>query len=158
MGDQQRSAFAAEVVDGQFDTVPGVDAHPGSVPAISAEAAVLRANQAFYSAFETRDIDAMSDVWEHTDRVSCTHPGWGRLQGWGQVAASFMALFQGPQAIQFILTDERVEVADTTAWVSVDENILGEDAGSTAAALNLFTLGPKGWQMVLHHSSQVMAR
>ena len=45
--------------------------------------AVLEANQAFYEAFEARDIDAMSELWEHTDRVVCTHPGWATLRGWG---------------------------------------------------------------------------
>jgi hypothetical protein len=118
---------------------------------------VLRANRAFYEAFEARDMDLMSDVWEHDERVACTHPGWGRLEGWGQVAASFLALFQGPQPIQFILTNESVEVVDLVAWVSVDENILGDDAGATAAALNLFRRTPAGWKMVVHHSSQVMA-
>lgn len=126
------------------------------MPGIGVDEAVLRANRAFYEAFEARDMDAMSDVWEHTARVTCTHPGWARLQGWGQVAASFLAIFQGPQPIQFILTNERVEVTGTTAWVSIDENILGEEAGATATALNLFALGPDGWKMVVHHSSQVL--
>lgn len=123
---------------------------------IGDEAAVLKANRAFYDAFEARDMDAMSDVWEHSERVSCTHPGWGRLEGWGVVAASFLALFQGPQPIQFILTNESVEIVDLLAWVSVDENILGDDAGATAAGLNLFARGADGWKLVVHHSSQVM--
>ena len=38
---------------------------------------VLAANRAFYAAFEARDIDALSDVWEHSDRSTCVHPGWG---------------------------------------------------------------------------------
>ena len=48
------------------------------------ETAVLEANRAFYAAFEARDIDAMSDVWEHSDRSACTHPGWPTLRGWGR--------------------------------------------------------------------------
>jgi ketosteroid isomerase-like protein len=127
------------------------------VQPIGDEAAVLQANRAFYDAFEARDIDAMSEVWEHSDRVCCTHPGWGRLEGWGVVAASFLALFQGPQPIQFILTNEAVEVVGQLAWVSVDENILGDDAGATASGLNLFARTSDGWRMVVHHSSQVMA-
>ncbi|MCU1377064.1 MAG: hypothetical protein JWN29_47 [Acidimicrobiales bacterium] len=118
---------------------------------------MLKANRAFYEAFEARDMDAMSEVWEHSDRVSCTHPGWGRLEGWGVVAASFLALFQGPQPIQFILTAERAEIEGHTAWVSVDENILGEDAGAVAAGLNVFVRTQDGWKMLVHHSSQVMA-
>lgn len=126
------------------------------MPGIGDEEAVLRANRAFYEAFEARDMDAMSDVWEHTSRATCTHPGWNRLQGWGQVAASFLAIFQGPQPIQFILTNEHVEVDGTTAWVAVDENILGEDAGAMATALNVFSRGAEGWRMIVHHSSQVL--
>jgi ketosteroid isomerase-like protein len=129
----------------------------GSVPSIADLDDVLRANRAFYEAFESRDIDAMSDVWEHSDRVLCTHPGWARLQGWAAVSASFYALFDGQQAIQFILTAERAEVVADTAWVSVDENILGEDAGATAAGLNVFVRDNGGWRMVVHHSSQVLA-
>jgi hypothetical protein len=73
------------------------------------------------------------------------------------VSASFYALFDGPVPIQFILTGERAEVVADTAWVSVDENILGEDAGATAAGLNVFVRSNGGWQMVVHHSSQVLS-
>ena len=38
----------------------------------------------------------------------------------------------------------------------VDENILGLDAGATAAGLNLFVRNGDGWRMVLHHSSQIV--
>jgi ketosteroid isomerase-like protein len=126
------------------------------VQAIGDDDAVLRANRSFYEAFEARDMDAMSDVWDHVGEVSCTHPGWQRLEGWGQVAASFLALFQGPQPIQFILTNEAVQVHDLVACVAVDENILGDDAGATASALNIFRRTTEGWKMVVHHSSQVM--
>ena len=83
--------------------------------ASSAEAdAVLAANRAFYEAFEQRDLDAMSEVWEHSDRVVCTHPGWTALRGWGAVAGSWFALFAGPTPLQFILTDVRAEVDGDT--------------------------------------------
>jgi ketosteroid isomerase-like protein len=118
--------------------------------------AVLRANQAFYDAFEARDMDLMSDVWDHHGDVSCTHPGWQRLDGWGGVAASFLAIFQGPQPIQFILTNATVQVDGTVAWVTVDENILGDDAGATASGLNIFRRTSEGWKLAVHHSSQVL--
>jgi ketosteroid isomerase-like protein len=115
-----------------------------------------RRNQAFYDAFEARDLDAMSDIWEHSDRVSCTHPGWSVLRGWGAVAASWLAMFQGPQQIQFILTDEHVERAGDTAWVTLDENIIGDQAGSTVSALNVFVRSADGWRLVAHHGSAVL--
>jgi len=117
---------------------------------------VAAANKAFYAAFEARNLDAMSMVWEHSDRIVCTHPGWASLRGWGQVAASFFALFQNSQHLQFILTKETTEVAGDVAWVAVDENILQSTNATTVAALNLFVRGPDGdWRMVAHHASPV---
>jgi ketosteroid isomerase-like protein len=121
-------------------------------------AAVSRANRSFYEAFEANDFDAMSDLWEHSDRAACTHPGWTILRGWGAIAASFYALFANGDPLQFILTNERVEEADTTAWVTVDENILGGRIGGTVAALNLFVRTAQGWKMVVHHASPVAAQ
>jgi ketosteroid isomerase-like protein len=119
-------------------------------------ASVLAANRAFYDAFERRDLDAMSDVWERSDRALCVHPGWAPLRGWGRVSSSFFALFQGPSQLQFILTDERAEVAGDTAWVSVDENILGDQTGAMVSGLNLFSRVAGGpWLMVCHHGSVV---
>jgi ketosteroid isomerase-like protein len=98
----------------------------------------------------------MSDLWERSDRALCTHPGWSTLRGWGAIASSFAALFQNGQALQFILTEQRVEVAGDVAWVSVDENLLGDQGGSTVAALNLFTRTAQGkWRLVGHHGSPV---
>ncbi len=120
-----------------------------------AEAEVRALHQAFYDAFEARDLDAMSDLWEHSERVSCTHPGWSVLRGWAAVAASWMALFQGPQRLQFILTDEQIEVVGDVAWVTVDENLLGEDSGGTVTSINLFARTDGGWKLVAHHGSGV---
>jgi ketosteroid isomerase-like protein len=72
------------------------------------------------------------------------------------VSASWYALFQGPSVLQFILTDERITVAGDTAWVTVDENLIGEQLGGTVAALNVFARAVDGWQMVVHHGSPVV--
>ena len=119
--------------------------------------AVAAANRAFYEAFEARDLDAMSSLWEHTDRVLCTHPGWATLRGWGPVAASFFALFQSSQSLQFVLTEERVHVEGDVAWVAVDENLLGDQGGSTVAALNVLVrdAATGQWLVVAHHGSVV---
>jgi SnoaL-like domain len=99
----------------------------------------------------------MSKVWEHADRVVCTHPGWSTLMGWGRVAASFFALFQNAQRLQFILTNEAAQVVGDVGWVAVDENILDTANATTVAALNLFTRETGEWLMVAHHASPVSA-
>lgn len=114
---------------------------------------MLAANRAFYEAFEARDIDAMSEVWEHSDRVVCTHPGWAVLRGWGAVSGSWFALFRGDNAMQFILTNESVVVEGDVAWVNVDENLIDENLGGTIVALNLFVFDGERWRMVAHHGS-----
>ncbi len=120
-----------------------------------ASESVLAANRRYYEAFEARDLDAMSDVWERSDRALCTHPGWATLEGWGAVASSFFALFQSGQQLQFVLTRERVSIAGEAAWVSLDENLLGDQGGVTVATINIFTLHRTGWRMVCHHGSVV---
>lgn len=122
------------------------------------EGEVLRANAAFYAAFEQRDLDAMSDIWEHSDRVTCVHPGWAILSGWAAVSASWYALFDGPQRLQFIVTGERVEVVGDLAWVTCNENLLDTGATQAVAATNVFGRMGDRWKLLVHHGSPVVQR
>lgn len=119
--------------------------------------ALVAANLGYYEAFETADMDAMSELWERSDRVVCTHPGWATLRGWGAVAASFFTLFQRGAGVQFVLTRVRPCVVGNVGWVSLDENLLGEQEGVTVATLNLFARATPDlpWRMVCHHGSVV---
>jgi len=99
----------------------------------------------------------MSAIWEHSPRAACTHPGWASLRGWGSIVSSFAALFRGGQTLQFLLTEAVAWVEGDLAWVTVDENLLGDQGGTTVAALNLFTCGSGRWRMVVHHGSAVHA-
>jgi limonene-1,2-epoxide hydrolase len=128
--------------------------------AVDDEVAVLSANTAFYEAFERRDYDTMSDLWEHSDRVVCTHPGWSSLHGWAKVSGSWVALLENSQHLQFILTNEHVGVVSDAAWVTVDENILDGPENNTVAAMNVFIRDARsrfGWRIVAHHGSVVHA-
>lgn len=116
---------------------------------------VRSAHRRYYEAFERRDLDLMSDVWEHSDRVACTHPGWRTLRGWGAVSGSWFAIFGGPQQLQVILTNEAIEVAGDVAWATVDENLLDADGSGTVAALNVFVRSDGRWRLVAHHGSPV---
>jgi len=133
------------------------DAWPAAMPADPVELAALDVNRSFYEAFESGDFNAMSDLWVHEDRSVCVHPGWTALRGWASIAASWVAMFDGPQHIQFIVTDEHVTVNGDSAWVSCDENILTPGASATVNALNVFERSDDGlWRMVAHHGAPVM--
>ena len=116
---------------------------------------MLAANRAFYDAFEAQDVDAMGALWEHSDRVVCTHPGWATLHGWPEVAASWEGIFKGPP-LQFIITAEHVVVGTDLAMVTNDENLIAGASSGTVAGLNVFALDDDGtWRVVGHHGSGV---
>ena len=123
-----------------------------------ASVAVAAANGAFYAAHEERDLHAMADVWENSDRVVCTHPGWPILRGWRDVGESWRRIFSGPGRNQFIVTNEVVEVDGDMAWVTCDENLVDDGATGTIAATNVFVRSDGAWRMVAHHGSPVMGR
>lgn len=128
------------------------------------EEAVLEASRALYAAFEARDMDAMDEVWEHSDRATVTHPGHPVLRGWETVRASWARIIAHTPYIQFFLTEEQVTVVGDAAWVTLYENILQEVprpgasglGDSRVAATNVFARGVDGgWRMVVHHGSPV---
>ncbi len=140
---------------------------------MSAEEDVLAVNRAFYAAFEARDLEAMAEVWECSDRAAVTHPGWPTLRSWPLVAESWRRIFENTPYIQFFLTDESVVVTGDAAWVTLYENILqevprvrglpGAEGGqqslgdSRVAATNVFVRTQGAWRMVVHHGSPVAA-
>jgi ketosteroid isomerase-like protein len=120
---------------------------------------VYRANEAFYSAFESLDLKEMETVWVHENYIQCFHPGWGLLRGWGPVMASWRRIFENTEEIRFILTDVRIEVRGSLAWVTLCENItsrIGEEV-TTGVVLttNIYEKRPEGWFIIHHHGSTV---
>ena len=116
---------------------------------------VLAANRAFYEAHELRDLDAMRDVWEHSDRATCIHPGWPILRTWKLVEESWRRILGGPGRNQFIITNEAVAVHGDIAWVTLDENLVSDVGTGTIAATNIYARTDGTWRLVAHHGSPV---
>lgn len=119
--------------------------------------AITDANQRFYDAIENRDLAAMEALWEHSDRVTCVHPGWTILRGWPAVYESWRRILEGPGHNQFILTNLSVTVEGATAWVVLDENLMTGGAATTVATANIFTRSGEDWSMVAHHGAPVLS-
>jgi ketosteroid isomerase-like protein len=130
-------------------------------PGTHDRAAVQKANEAFYRAFESLDLAEMDQVWAHGNHVACVHPGWHRLHGWDEVRRSWAAIFQGATEMRFTITDVRVEVRGDLGWVHCTENILAETpAGLSVTAIlatNIFERQAVRWRLVHHHASHVLA-
>jgi len=120
---------------------------------------VLEANQAFYQAFESLEIEKMERVWLQAPHIVCIHPGWRRLSGWGPIMDSWERIFESTFEIKFDLSDVEVMLRGDLAVVLVRENLTqrGYDGTCRSAvqAINLFERFGNRWYLVLHHGSQL---
>jgi ketosteroid isomerase-like protein len=125
----------------------------------SDEREVYAANENFYRAFESFDIAKMERVWLKADTIQCFHPGWEMLRGWEPVMTSWRRIFENTDEIRFVLTEARVEVRDSLAWVTLYENLTNRVGQESVAAVvlttNIFEKRPEGWLLIHHHGSPV---
>ncbi len=121
--------------------------------------AILEANQAFYKAFESLNIDRMEQVWLHSDEIRCVHPGWALLSGWDEVMQSWARIFENSALMQFRISDAEVQVSADLAWVVCTENITSVVGGNVSQfqvqATNVFASQDGRWLVVNHHGSPI---
>ena len=122
--------------------------------------AVKLANQLFYRAFETLDIDQMSGVWDDQYEVTCVHPGWPLIQGREEVIHSWASIFNNTMVMQFTITETSVHIAGDWAWVGCTESLRSVVDGrvneAKIEATNIFSKHGERWMIVHHHGSPVM--
>ncbi|HET6560639.1 MAG TPA: nuclear transport factor 2 family protein [Marmoricola sp.] len=124
---------------------------------------VLAANEAFYAAVETGDLDALRAVWTDAADSVCVHPGAAPIHGTAAVLRSWALVMASTDYIQFFLTDVEVTVARDAAVVTCAENILTDAGGQAdapfrggrARAVNVFTRVDGRWRVWLHQASPV---
>ncbi len=58
-------------------------------------AVILFANDAFYLAFNTRDINVMERLWAQQTSPVCIHPGWGPMFDREEIITSWRDIFSG---------------------------------------------------------------
>ena len=124
-------------------------------------AAVLAANDAFYQAFESLDVDRMRAVWLDDARIRCTHPGWPVLAGVEAVMESWARIFAGALEMRFALANVSCEVEGDVAWVVCVEQLQSRhpdgSGGGLIQATNLFQRVAGRWLVVHHHGSPLAA-
>lgn len=119
------------------------------VPMPHRREAVLFANEAFYLAFNNRDLMAMADLWSSQHPVACIHPGWDQLRGRHDVLASWEAILEGGKAPDVKCRGADVHFYGTLAVVVCYEVI--EDM--VLVATNIFVEEDASWKMVQHQAS-----
>jgi ketosteroid isomerase-like protein len=121
------------------------------------------ANERFYKAFNSQDLELMKDAWHENDSVVCIHPGWGVLKGFDAILKSWQGIFQSMENLDIQLSNVEVIASEDLVWVSCQENLytitLDGVQNSKVHATNLFKPSQDGkWRMVLHHASSIPNR
>ncbi len=121
------------------------------------ESEVLASNEAFYDAFNARDIDAMDHLWAKLAPVVCLHPGSTALHGRSQVIRSWQSILSSDGAPRVSVEGPRVVMLGETAMVLCYERVTDPDTGTGAvlAATNVFVRENGEWRLVHHHSSAI---
>jgi len=121
---------------------------------------VLAANQAFYRAFEKKDIKAMSVIWSQGTGSLCIHPGRNVLRGWREIELSWLQIFRNTKYLEIETEIITVEIRDTIAYVILIEKLLqivgGRSVQAQSMATNIFERMASKWYLVHHHGSPIM--
>jgi ketosteroid isomerase-like protein len=121
---------------------------------------ILAVNEAFYRAFEKKDIEAMDAVWSQGTGSLCVHPGWNVLRGWKDIRSSWVNIFKNTAYVEIDAEIITTEVRDRIAYIVLVENVLqitnGRRLQAQSIATNMFELLGERWYLVHHHASPVM--
>lgn len=121
---------------------------------------VLAANEAFYRAFEKKDLDAMSTIWSQGTGSICIHPGRNAIRGWKEIELSWLKIFRNTTYIEIEIEIIVVEIRETISYVIVLENLLqisgGRSVQAQSLATNIFERMASKWYLVHHHGSPIM--
>ena len=126
----------------------------------NANTEVLAANQAFYRAFEKKDMEAMSTVWSQGTGSLCIHPGRKALCGWKEIRSSWEAIFKNTKYIEIETEIITIEIRSHLAYVILGENLLQVSGGrriqAQSMATNIFEQMAGKWYLVHHHGSPLV--
>ena len=117
--------------------------------------AIEDANEAFYRAFRSANIDAMSAVWIDGPHARCAHPGSAPVVGSADVRASWEIIFASvPGGLDVRCLDVNVYAGDGWGMVTCVERT----PSGSLTALNVFERRPDGsWGVVAHQAHGVIA-
>lgn len=111
----------------------------------------------FYSAFNNRDIAAMSDNWAQSDDVAMDNPLGGIKRGWNEIKTVYERLFNGPGRAVVEFYDYTIHESGEMFYAVGRERGYFK-TGDTELALairtsRLFRKVNGTWKQVHHHGS-----
>jgi len=121
---------------------------------------ILAANQAFYRAFEKKDLESMEAVWSKGMGCLCVHPGRDALKGWTAIRDSWALIFKNTRYLEIDTDILTLEVSGDLAYVVLIEHVLQISSGrrleAQSMATNAFERMAGQWYMTHHHGSPIV--
>ena len=125
------------------------------------EKAVLAANEAFYRAFEKKDIEAMTALWSKGINTACIHPGRSALGGSDKIRKSWEGIFKNTAYLEIDTEIITTEISGDLAYVLLIEKVLqvfqGRRTKAQSMATNVFEKMGGNWYLIHHHGSPIMS-
>ncbi|GAB3628476.1 hypothetical protein PTE30175_03434 [Pandoraea terrae] len=114
------------------------------------------AEQAFYEALRSGNVDAVMEIWSEDEEIVCVHPNGPRHVGPAPVRASWEQILD-KGGLQITANHLRVADNPLCAVHNVLEQILVESKPTLrfafVLATNVYLKEADGWRLVLHHAS-----
>ena len=118
---------------------------------------ILEANNIFYRALGTRDLNLMSTVWVKDTRAGCVHPGWIILRSWEAIRQSWENIFDPEDQVDITVSDVSVRINGDTAWLTCIQQMVyikrDPVTYNISLSTNIFEKSGNKWLMVIHHAS-----
>ncbi|WP_028465957.1 nuclear transport factor 2 family protein [Nisaea denitrificans] len=116
------------------------------------QAEILMRNEAFYTAFTTRDLAAMESLWASEMHVSCIHPGGTPLFGREAVIESWVRILSSPVRSSLECLEPKAHfLSEDLALVVCFER----HGNETLTATNIFAFESADWVLIHHQSGPV---
>lgn len=115
---------------------------------------ILIRNEAFYTAFTTRDLTSMEGLWASEMYVSCIHPGAVPLFGREAVMESWARILSSPVRAPLQCLDPKIHLLRNDLATVVCFERLGDE---TLVATNIFAFENADWVLVHHQSGPLAA-
>ena len=109
---------------------------------------ILFANEAFYTAFSSGDVDAMDKLWAHEHPCACLHPGAPPLMDREEIMMSWQHILADTGVTSIEMHSAKVIASGDVALVVCIEAL----AGGALVATNGFILEDGQWRMILHQA------
>lgn len=121
---------------------------------------VQATNEAFYRAFEKKDMEAMALVWSQGTGCLCIHPGREALRGWEAIQTSWQQIFRNTQYLEIDVDLMSTELSGNLAYIVLVEHlrqiVRGRELNAQSLATNVFEKMGDRWYMVHHHGSPIV--